>query len=255
MYQVGGVNYIVAALIGTVWIVVDGRLEYGWSGFVYGSLNGVCYFAAYFFLLYAVRRQGIAATTAVAQLSILIPIVFSIVVWREHPSTAQVVGLLIAGGSLALLDQKGGTVRPMSAMIRWVLLGFLLLAGAARLAAKAFAELQVPAQKPFYVAMLFVVTALASFVMLGIRRRLPTRAELLWGSLAGFCNVVQMAFFLMALERLPGIVVFPISATGTLVTTAVLAVLIFEERPTMKLYAGIAASTVAVFLLNWQIPR
>ena len=105
------------------------------------------------------------------------------------------------------------------------------------------------------VAMLFVVTAVASFVMLGFRCRLPTPAELLWGSLAGICNVVQMAFFLVALERLPGIVVFPISATGTLVTTAILAVLIFEERPTMKLYAGIAASTVAVLLLNWQIPH
>ena len=44
----------------SVWLASRGGFNAGWYGGVYGALNGVGYFVTYFFLLFAIRHQGIA---------------------------------------------------------------------------------------------------------------------------------------------------------------------------------------------------
>ncbi|GIX06966.1 MAG: hypothetical protein KatS3mg115_1369 [Candidatus Poribacteria bacterium] len=247
---VGGLNYLFAALFGTLWLLGTPDVQAGWQGALFGGINGACYFTAYFFLIYAIRHQGLAATTAVGQLSIVLPILASILLWSERPTPEQWLGLAVAIPSLLLLDAQPGLLREITRQLRWRLLGFFTMVGTVRLVAKAFAEAAVPAQKVFYVWTVYAVAGLLSIPLLlrmGIR---PRRAELGWGAFVGACNALQMFFLLTALEQLPGILVFPISACGTLLVTATVTVGLMGERPTRRIYAGLALSVVAVLLLN-----
>ncbi|MAF09548.1 hypothetical protein CMK11_03780 [Candidatus Poribacteria bacterium] len=249
---VGGMNYILAAVLAAVWFVSRGSIDIGWAGGAYGTLNGVVYFVAYFFLLFGIKHQGIAATGAIVQLSVLVPILASIFLWMEYPTAMQLAGMTAAGASIALLDARRNILGEVVGGLRWRLLAFFVLVGGSRLFAKAFAELHVPDEKAFYVFMVYASSGVMSVVMLARHGRMPTLVETAWGAGIGACNMIQVTFLLKALEELPGVIVFPVSACAGLILTAVVAVVLLRERPTRRLYLGIVASAIAVVLLNWQ---
>ena len=254
MLVVGGLNYVIAWLIGTPPLFVGSATSYGWAGGICGAVMGFTYFIAYFFYVYAMRHQGLAATAAFGQLSVLIPILFSVFLWREYPSIAQLVGILLAGAAMALLDARRDLLAGIPGRLRWFLAGFFLCVGTARLSAKVFTEAQVPDERAFYLWMVYACSGACSLVMLVGHKRLPTREEWLWGGVVGGCNIAHTLFLLLALERLPGIIVFPISACGTIVVIGAIVVAFFGERPTVRLYLGIATSAIAVALLNLRSP-
>ena len=250
MIWVGGVNYIAAALLATVWTALRYDLHTGAPGALYGSLNGIGYFSAYFFLLKGIRHQGLAATRAVGGLATLLPVAASMLAWGERPSAAQAAGCSVAVLSAVLLDSRknmlGDVVRGM-----WVqMLIFFTLSGGSRVAAKAFAEANVPNQKLFYVWVVFASSGALSALMLAASKRKPRAEELLWGTAIGACNMLQVAYMLRALEQIAGIVAFPTAAAGGLILTSAAAAAL-GERPPTRVWYGVAAAAAAVFLLNW----
>ncbi len=251
MMTVGGFNYIWAGVLASIWLAARGTFDAGWYGGVFGALNGVGYFVTYFFLLYAISHQGIAATRALGQLAVLIPVFASIFLWGEYPTLVQLGGLIVALGSMLLLiDARKNLLGEIVHGARWRLLAFLLLSGSFRVFAKAFNVGGDPREKVFYVWMVFASSGVVSIAMMLYRRRRPTLKALLWGAQIGTCNCLQVWFLLRALEQLPGVVVFMVGACGGLVMTVAIAILILGERPTARMYAGIVTSAVAAVLLN-----
>ncbi|MEO2003129.1 MAG: EamA family transporter [Candidatus Poribacteria bacterium] len=247
---VGAVNYILAGLMAAVWVLARGGADLGWAGGVYGGLNGVVYFVAYFFLIYGIKHSGIAGTGAVAQLSVLVPIVAAVFVWREYPTKMQLTGMTIAGAAIVLMDARKNMAGDVVGGLGWRLLAFFVLVGGSRLFAKAFAEIGAPEEKAFYVLMVYVVSGAASVALLLRHGKMPNLGELGWAAVVGACNMIQVTFLLKSLEELPAAVVFPVSACGGLILTAVVAVALLGERLTTRMYAGLAAAAAAVFFLN-----
>lgn len=247
---VGAVNYILAGLMAAVWVLARGGADLGWAGGVYGGLNGVVYFVAYFFLIYGIKHSGIAGTGAIAQLSVLVPIVAAVFVWREYPTRMQLTGMTIAGAAIVLMDARKNMAGEVVGGLLWRLLAFFVLVGGSRLFAKAFAEVGAPEEKAFYVLMVYVVSGAASVALLLRHGKMPSLGELGWAGVVGACNMIQVTFLLKSLEELPAAVVFPVSACGGLILTAVVAVTLLGERLTTRMYAGLAAAGAAVFFLN-----
>ena len=247
---VGALNYILAGLIAAAWFLARGAIDIGWAGGAYGALNGVVYFVAYFFLIFGIKHSGIAGTGAIAQLSVLVPIVVAVFVWHEYPTPMQLAGMTVAGAAIALMDARKNMSGDLVGGLWWRLLAFFVLVGGSRLFAKAFAEVGAPDEKAFYVLIVYVVSGAASVGLLLRHGKMPTVGELTWGGVVGACNMIQVTFLLKALEELPAAVVFPVSACGGLILTAIVAVTLLGERLTTRMYVGLAAAGAAVFFLN-----
>ena len=211
---------------------------------------GACYFTSYFFFLYSIGHQGVAATRAFMQLALLIPIIFSVFWWNERPQGTQTLGIIVALGSLILLDARRDLTREMRTTLRWNLAVIFVLVGTARVAAKAFTEMEVPEETSFFLIALFASSGVAASVRLLMQRPAISLREWVWGSGLGALNVIQALFLVRALHQLPGITVFPAAACGNLAVTTLIATLLLGERPTSRQYAGMAASSLAVVLLN-----
>ena len=237
---VGGLNYIIAGLIAAVWFLARGGMDIGWAGGAYGAVNGVVYFVAYFFLIFGIKHAGIAATGAIAQLSVLVPILASIFIWREYPTLMQSVGMVIAGAAIVLLDARKNLLGEIVGGLGWRLGAFFILVGGSRLFAKGFAEMDLPDEKAFYVLMLYVASGVASVGLLVRHGKRPELPDVLWASAVGACNMIQVTFLLKALEELPGVIVFPVSACGGLIFTALVAAALLRERLTLRMYAALA---------------
>ena len=254
MANVGVLNYILAMPLALVWFLGEEQLQVRWTSVGLGALSGICYFVAYFMFLYAVRHQGVAATRAVAQLGITIPLLFAVFWWNEYPDAIQTIGILVAIVSLILLDARKDLLQQMRVALRWCLTLFIFLVGTAQLLAKIFTEMKVSQQTSVYIGVLFISAGIPAVTCLIWQRKMPQLTEWVWGAALGSFNLLQATFLVLALRRLPGIVVFPAGACGSLALTTLVAVLLLGERPTKKLYVGLVASSVAVILLNLTIP-
>ena len=131
---------------------------------------------------------GVAVTSSLLRLSIVVPVLASIVLWGEWPTAAQGLGLLLAAAALPLLSAPprgrpvtaGGPGAPGAPRRPAVLaLGTatLLISGIGLLAAKAFAELDRPEQRPVYVLAVYAVATALAGAAWPWRRRFRERPE------------------------------------------------------------------------------
>jgi drug/metabolite transporter (DMT)-like permease len=253
---IGAINYIVAAIaILPVFLnsnpmpVSSGAL---WTG---GSM-GAIYFVAFFFAIYCIEKTGASSATVVGALSILLPITFAAIVWKERPDLIQTIGIILALLSLSLIGAQ--TSRPnesANTTPKWIvptmLLIFFLLCGCSRLSQEAFKHVSQPDHRPAFILSAFAIAAIPSLAVLLYFRRMPSRMEFVIGILMGLSNIFQTHFILKSLEYFEGFIVFPVTSAGCIVLTALIAVCFLGETLNKRTYLGIAISVIALFLLNW----
>jgi drug/metabolite transporter (DMT)-like permease len=154
----------------------------------------------------------------------------------------------------------------------------LLVSGTGLLAAKAFAELDRPEQRPVYVLAVYAVaTALAALAWpwrsrfrdggtpasgpFGDAEPAETKGEatghsgrgarsLALGALIGVVNIGQIWVLLPALAQVPGVLAFPLSAAGGLALATLGARLLWHERVGRQAALGIGLALLAAVLAN-----
>ncbi len=259
MTTIGTLNFVVAALVGIPLWAASADAEVSGATLGLGTVMGFCYLTSFFFVLYSIRHQGVAATRALMQLALIIPIVFSVGViwWNERPHGAQIpetlsqsLGLIIAVGSIVLLDARRDLEQRTRTSLRWTMVAMFLLIGGARLTAKAFTEMGTPEQTAFFFIALFAFSGIGATVKILWQRPAMPPSAWAYGSLLGLINITQALFLIRAVAELPGIIVFPAAACASVAVTTLFATLLLGERPTSRQYVGIAASSAAVVLLG-----
>lgn len=256
---VGAINYIVGAL----WIVPQ-CLQMEFSGdtsaaAVTGGVLGICYFVAYFFVIYAIKWIGAASATVITALSILVPVGCGILIWEEQPSSWQSIGVILAICSLLLVGSrqqessvKADEPRTEKAWLRPVVLTlFFVLAGTSRLAQEAFKHESDPLHRPVFLASAFIVASIPSVILLAARRRRVSLRELGMGVAMGMSNILQTQFLLQALKSYEGFVVFPVSSAGGLLLITLIATRLLGEKLNRRRTIGIVLASCALVLLNW----
>jgi len=260
MLTVGMINYVVAAALTSPEFLADGVSAPDTNAVLTGSAMGACYFIAFFFVTYAIRKVGASASTVVGSLSILMPIGFGILIWSETPNSLQIVGVILAVLSLTLVggnrQERPEQATPDSTAPRgWVtpviLAMFFLLAGISRLAQETFKHESHTDHRPTFLFSAFAVAAIPAAIILIARRRMPTSLEFVFGFAMGASNILQTHFILKALHFFPGFIVFPVSSAGSVLITVLIATGVLGERLHRKTCWGIGIAVVALILLNW----
>lgn len=272
----GPINYIVAGILMVPFAWGDfSQGDHRWA-LTLGGTMGLCYFIAFFFVDIAIRWVGAAATTAVTVLSITLPIVVGVFLWKVYPNQIQVVGIVLSMLSLGLIGgakKKDGKedleIRTeetfASNNTRWqidptqktwaipaILIIFFLLAGMARLAQDAFKHMCQNSEQHLYLTSAFCLAAIPSIAFLLWRRKPVRWVDVGIGTLMGVSNLLQTFFILRALKNLEGFIVFPVSSAGGLMLITLIAVLFMGERIGKKTIGGIILAIIAMCLLNFK---
>ena len=216
MTTIGTLNFVVAALVGIPLWAGQTHVEFTWVTLGLGTAMGFCYLSSFFLVLYSITHQGVSATRALMQLALIIPIIFSVFWWNERPHGMQALGLIIAVGSIVLLDARRDLEQRTRTSLRWTMVGIFLLIGTARLTAKAFTEMGAPEQTGFFFIALFAFSGIGATAKLLWQRPTMPLSAWAYGSLLGLINIVQALFLIRALAELPGIIVFPAAACAWL---------------------------------------
>lgn len=264
---VGATNYATGALLGIAVFVASAGGTPSWASLLTGAVNGAQYQLTFLFMHALIGIGGIAVATSVLRLAAAVPVVASMLVWQEPVSTMQAGGLALAALALPLLAGVNPSVRSSSdavshlgaVRIAITVVATLLVTGAGLLAAKMFAELGLPNERPAYVAAAYITATCLSAVTWARQPRGDGRhstvgrvRSLGLGVITGAVNFGQLSAFLPALASVPGVVAFPVAAAGGLTCTVVGGWAFFRERPTVRHGAGVVLAIGAATLMNWR---
>lgn len=247
---VGAWNYLFAALASWVWLSLGGGGGLGWDAAVLGTLSGLSFVAAFFAMNRAIQLAGVGVTLSVQWLGVTLPVVASILFWREIPTALQAAGLVLAFVALPLLASGPGPATvPHSRWKALFLTGLFLLEGGVGLALKVYCE-RVPAgsELPF-LCFMFSGAATGS-LLIAWRLAPPHWRDLTHGAAMGASNIACNFTFLRALTLLPGTVAFPTISVGSIAVAAILGWILWQERYDIRSLSGLSLAALALVAIN-----
>jgi drug/metabolite transporter (DMT)-like permease len=252
------INYAAAAILAFALVIARSEVSVSTNTLWIAILAGVSYVAALVIWFKAIQDRGIALTVGYTRMSVIVPILFSMLVWREIPRWHQ--GVAIALGIAALLTtgrRPATNVGLRSTDSRRLggqplLLLLFAVSGVAALSSKLFQKLCPMQENLHFQALLFVVAFVVTSALLYMRKERTDRASLERGALLGAANLGSSVFMVLALGLVAGPLAFPASAAAEVAVIAVLGRVIWKEPLDRLSIAGLALTVAALLLV--QIP-
>jgi drug/metabolite transporter (DMT)-like permease len=214
---------------------------------VLGVMTGVLYYGGFYFYQKAVHISGPSISSAFGKMGILIPMIASIILWKEIPTLIQVIGIFLALISIVIMTFNFDSLRHTK--INSVLITFLLIGGFADFTSKLFEKYSHDEYMFVFLLCVFATALIvSSFETLKVSQYKLKDIGL--GMLVGIPNLLTSYFLIMALTVLKATIVFPLFSGGTIVLTVVLSSLFFKEKLVSKEYFGIMLVVIAMILIN-----
>lgn len=222
-----------------------------------GIIAGVLFALMYLLMIPTMSDRGVSLMTALQQLSVLFPMLASLLIYREQPSLSQTIGAGLCLVAVPFLAFDGGlSGRGMTGRRMLLAVGLMVVNGIALTASKIFDELQAPEQLNGYMGLLMLTACVGCLpsAVHAVRSRPPGvrygAVTLGWGAYLGVLLGLGQLFMLLTLRQLPGVVAYPVSQAGNVSLVTLLALLLWRERPGLAGFIGIAMAVVAVVLVN-----
>lgn len=244
------VNYLICTFLGAAYAgfrpvtpAADGFSVTVWLGII----SGVLYLGGFVLFQRNTRKNGIVLSSVFMKLGLLVPVVMSVLLFREMPTASQIAGFCIAVAAIVLINLKK---EPSDKGFGLGLILMLLLCGGSDAMSKVFERLGPVALSDAYLFFTFAVAFALCAGLVIFQKEKPGLKELLFGTLIGIPNFFSAKFLLGALTKLPAVVVYPSFSVATMLITTVAGVVFFKERLRKNQWLALIAILAALVLLN-----
>lgn len=249
------VNYFICLILSVIYTGVGNLFQTGeglGTALGLGAVNGFFYILSLLLFQNSVKKNGVVLSSIFMKLGIMMPLVISIVLFKEMPTIIQGIGFVIALTAIVLINLKeknlGKTGQKNTVKIGLILV--LLGCGTADGMSKIYQELGTEQFEELFLVLTFVVAFILSIFLVMIKKQKFTKAELLCGAMLGVPNYFSARFLLKALGELSAVVVYPTFSIGTIAVITLTGMIVFKEKLTKLQMFAIALIAIAVVLLN-----
>ncbi|MBR3768074.1 MAG: EamA family transporter [Clostridia bacterium] len=244
------VNYLICSFLGAVYASFD-ILPVKTLGFnvtlLLGLLSGLLYLISFMLLQLNTRKNGIVLSSIFMKLGLLVPMVISVLFFREIPTIIQIAGFIIAIGAIILINiKKESNVKNFG--VGLILL--LLMGGSADAMSKVFERLGTATLSNQYLFYTFASAFILCLVLAIIKKEHPGKRELFFGFLIGIPNFFSSKFLLGALGTLPAVVVYPTFCVATMLVVSLTGAFIFKEKLTKLQWFALILIILSLAMLN-----
>ncbi|MEO0078742.1 MAG: EamA family transporter, partial [candidate division WOR-3 bacterium] len=220
------INYAVAAVLAFLAVVATGAPGISRPTAILAVITGGLFVAGLLCWTRAIQAAGLALSVVVMRTAVVIPLLVSVIVWREQPGPVQLTGAALALLALVLVlwDAAHSKENGVSVSVRcgalnnvqptaWVkvfwLAALFLVDGLVMIPAQVFRKELPSAENLPFQTVIFVSAFFVTTLLYYLGRRRVTPGSLRLGALLGIANLGNYLFLVMALASLPGVVVFP----------------------------------------------
>ena len=244
------VNYIMCACLAYACLDSTGGFFQGtgWqTTLLMGGFNGFLYLSGFVLLQRNIRINGVVLSATFIKLGLLVSMTVSVVFFGEWPEIWQGVGFLLAVAAIVLMNYRPGEGKAGN-MASLLLL--LLAGGGGDAMCKVFEELGNADHSGHFLLWTFLVAGFLCGLFCIIRKELPGKWECLFGLLIGIPNYFSAKFLLGAVKDIAAVIVYPVYSVATILTVAVIGILVFREKLEKRQWTAMAMILAALALLN-----
>ncbi len=265
-------NYIAASVSALIMVALSGQpfflwVEHPWQALVgnlsgnityegsfvlavlFGCGTGIIYLISFMSYQKAIKECGASIASMFLRLGILLPMIVSIFAWNEIPGIVQWIGIILAIGSIIVVNIDTSGKAKFSFRISLIL--SFIFGGAGQFMNKIYQKYAVPEFKNHFTFCIFLVAMLLSLVVLYYNKDQGVHIkDALVGVGVGIPNMFSVFFILLALGQLPATIVYPTSSAGSIMAIMVCSYLFFGEKLQKKEKVGILLTVISMVLIN-----
>lgn len=250
-------NYVVACLVGL--FLYEGNVDVVQltsTSWYWGPIAlGVLFITIFNLMAKSTQVSGVSVTSVATKMSLVIPVVVGVVIYKEELSLLQIIGIVLALLAVYLSSQKekGITINRKDLLLPLLV---FLGSGIIDTSIKYFEEEHLTDQEiPIFSSMVFGCAALTGLVFIGIKSfKTPLKINfknILGGIALGVPNYFSIFFLIRALrsDMLNSAAVFTLNNVAIVMLSTVLGILLFKERLRPKNWGGVALAILSIILV------
>ena len=250
-------NYVVACLVGL--FLYEGNVDVVQltsTSWYWGPIAlGVLFITIFNLMAKSTQVSGVSVTSVATKMSLVIPVVVGVVIYKEELSLLQIIGIVLALLAVYLSSQKekGITINRKDLLLPLLV---FLGSGIIDTSIKYFEEEHLTDQEiPIFSSMVFGCAALTGLVFIGIKSfKTPLKINfknILGGIALGVPNYFSIFFLIRALrsDMLNSAAVFTLNNVAIVMLSTVLGILLFKERLRPKNWGGVALAILSIVLV------
>jgi len=215
-----------------------------------GVIGGVFFFLSFVYYQKSVGENGAALSGTFGKLGILVPMIFSVVIWKEIPGILQWVGIFMALFSIVFVNLSSNKDNGGKLNINLTLILLFLFGGMAEFQNKLFQQYALTVYKDVFLFFIFIMAFFLSLYFLIKSKQKIMKKDLLIGFLVGIPNLFSSYFLIMALSHIPTSVAFPIYSAGSIIFISLGEVILYREKLSKKNSFAILVVILALILIN-----
>ena len=252
-------NYITCVITGTWYLgampFTTTQIHAAWLP--YAIIMGIAFISVFNLIGYCTKTIGITATTISNKLSLIIPVIISIIAYNETSTTLRIIGILLAIPAVYFSSKKTEKADKQNS---WKLIALLFLLSGLLDSFVKFVEttfLNHTEDQAYYTIYVFSTAAIIGMgILIQNLIRKKTKFEfknVIAGCILGIPNYFSIYFFIKLLNShiMNSSAIIPIANIGVVVCAAIAALFLFKERMnkvnTIGLLLGIAAILLIAF--------
>ncbi len=243
-------NYVMAVVLSALMMkkkVVFYNTPDGWFAMGFSVFAAICMVAGMLYSRKCIQANGAPMQTTFYKLGILIPLFFSLVLFKEIPTVTQVIGIVIVVIGVIYMNtgRKDTHITSFSLLIIVFIVGGMVefnfkLYGI-------YGDIEI---KEYFLFCTFILSAAISLVMMIRKDRKVTKTDVMLGLLTGLPNFFISYFSILALAQLPTYIVYPMLCVGTILLVNLMNVVVFREKPTKRELTATGIILIALIFLN-----
>lgn len=257
------INYLAASVAG--FFLAKGELsgfnQLGILPILLMVAMGILFITMFHFLGKSTQTAGVAITSVAAKMSVIIPILVSVIVDpNDRLNAIRLAGIVLALIAVLLLviPRKSENFKPVKTYLPLIIfLGIGMVDASVKVAQQYFVTNEL---NPLFNAIVFAMAGITGLLLLPFNtyaaRDLQKFKTWLLGTLLGLANFGSMFFMVAALNHvgskgtpLEGSILFGINNLGVVLAGTLVGLLMFGERPSKTNLTGIALSVLAIVIL------
>jgi drug/metabolite transporter (DMT)-like permease len=245
-------NYLVASLIGLTLLILNDEKIFSIQTLVFGAGLGLLFVLSFFAYAKAISFAGTGLATTSSRLSVIIPILFSIIIFNELPNELHLLGFAFTVITFILFyfSVKGDHKEEEGIFKYFFLIAVFVAIGLNDFAIKVFKNWRPEEEEPYLIFFIFSSAFVYSSIYIITRKIKINRQTALWGLVLGVPNVFSTFFLLGALALLPAILVYPLMDVGIILFTTAVAFLIWKEKLNRWGVLALASGLLAILFLS-----
>jgi drug/metabolite transporter (DMT)-like permease len=196
-------NYFVAAIISSGYVIANDQATLSFETLVFGILLALLFVASFFAFAKAVSAAGTALATVSSRLSVIVPLLLSIIIYGEEPTLYQFIGIFIALMTIALFyfSLKTDGSQKLHFIDYFYLLAVLIGIGLNDFAMKVFNQWRPLADKSYFIMIIFSAATVYTFIVIMIKKIPLNKTVLIRGGILGIPNMFSTFFILLAFSE------------------------------------------------------